>query len=375
MSFTNSLKEYALSIGFTMVGITTTDDFQDFEDEVRSRNGLFDPWKERFKMGAHPKKMYPFGKSIIVVAYDYAQIDYPKELTKMIGRAYLSRCYMPLENSISGARIRLFLEYLIKNDCNVVFDKNAIPIRSAGARAGIVNFGKNNFSYVDSVGSFVVLYGFIVDRELEYDTPTLENKCPKGCRKCIDACPTSALYESYKLDPSRCIAFNNFVRNEDKEGMLNTTVPLVLRECIGVHIYGCDVCQEVCPRNRHKVENTFPKDQYLELVKDKLNLSNILRMTDGYYAKWVYPIMYNYIKDKKLIQRNAAIAIGNTCDDKYISDLEWALSNTGITVRLHCVWALGRIGGTKAKCLLEKHISKESNEAVKREIFIALSNI
>lgn len=373
MSLSSDIKEYALYLGFTKAGITTAEDFSDFERELASRGAEYDPWRERLTTGSKPKSLYPAGKSIIVLAYDYANVSFPQRLTEMIGRAYLSRCYMPLPQSSAGARLQLFKDFLKKEQCGFIDDKNTIPLRRAAARAGVINFGRNNFAYVDGAGSFVILYGFIVDKELEYDKPTMENKCPKGCRKCMDACPTKAIYEPFHLNPQKCIGFNNWGRRNDEGGVSYTTVPRDIRKGIGLHVHGCDACQAACPRNAKKLKNTFPRDPYLELFNERFNLADLLLMSDEYYKYCVYPVMYNYIKSKKLFQRNAAIAIGNTKDDKYLPALEKAFLNDETTVRIHAAWALGEIGGIKAKQILEKQNKTEPDGEAKEEIMLALS--
>lgn len=373
MSLSNDIKEYALYLGFTKAGITTADNFTDFEQELASRGAVYDPWRERLTAGMKPKGLFPSGKSIIVLAYDYANVAFPERLTNMIGRTYLSRCYVPLPESMAGARLQQFKDFLDRNHLNFTDDNNKIPMRRAAARAGVTNFGRNNFAYVDGVGSFVILYGFVVDQELEYDEPTMENKCPKDCRMCIDACPTKAISEPFRLNPQRCVGFNNWGRRDDNGGVSYTTVPRELRNGIGVHVHGCDICQEVCPRNRKKVKSTFPKDPFLELINERFHLSGLLLMTDEYYRNCVYPIMYNYIRDKKLFQRNAAIAIGNTKNDKYIPVLEEAFAEAEDTVRVHVAWALGEISGIRAKHILEKQWKHETSGEVKEEIALSLS--
>jgi epoxyqueuosine reductase len=374
MSLTTDIKEYALSLGFARVGITTMEDFTDFENELSSRGSLYDHWRERFRAGSRPRRMFDAGKSIIVLAYDYAQCAFPARLASMVARVYLSRCYLPPPDTVAGTRIRLFEDFLSKNNCRFIDDKNTIILRRAAARAGIATFGRNNFAYVDGIGSFVILYGFIVDRELVYDSPTMENKCPANCRRCIDACPTKAIYEPFKLNPPRCIGFNNWMRREDK-GILHTTVPIDIRKGIGIHIHGCDVCQEVCPRNARKIKNAYPPDPFLEMLNDKITLSDTLKMSDHYYDHYIHPVMYNYIRHKKLFQRNVAIAMGNTKDERFLADLGPQLRNPEETVRIHVAWALGNIGGNRSKQLLENHQAAERSEQVRQEISLALSGM
>lgn len=371
MSLTSDIKEYALNIGFCKVGITSADPFDTFLRELTTRGGKYDYWMEKFTKGAAPRKIMPNAKSVIVLAYDYAQKSFPETLLPMIGRIYLSRCYLPLENSLCGSRLKLFHDFLSKNGCSFTVDMNTLMMRPAAARAGVSTFGRNNFAYVDGIGSFVVLYGFLVDQELELDTPKLESKCPEGCHACQTACPTKALYAPYKIDPSKCIGFNNWMRQKSK---CDSEIPREIRPKLGQHIHGCDLCQVVCPHNRAKVNSNFPRDEFLDWLAERFSLTDLLHMPDGFYQSRVYPIMYNYISDQQYFQRNAAIAIGNSHNEAYIPELVKELSNPHETVRLYVAWALGEMKHRRAQSFLKDHISSECSDLVQEEIRAALDN-
>ncbi len=346
MNLTEQIKAYALQIGYAKVGVTNMDSLTFFEDEIKTRGHNYDAWH----FETDPKKVYPEGKSIIVMAYDYAQTSFPKELKQYMGRAYLSRSYKPLPESIHGARLNLMEKFLEEKGMQYYRMANEMPIRQLAARAGVTSFGRNNFAYVDGVGSFVILYGFIVDQVLDYDEPSLKCKCPPDCRKCLDACPTCAIEAPFKLNPTKCIGYNNWMRRKEGDAILDTTIPEEIRGDLGIKIHGCDACQEVCPRNQGKIinENKYPKDRFLETLKDKINLHDLLMMEGDYYEENIYPIMYNYITDKKIFQRNAAIAMGNTGDEAYVEDLKKAIEFDDECVRLHAAWALEQIHSKKA---------------------------
>ena len=265
-------------------------------------------------------------------------------------------------------------DFLVKKGCMVDSSIN-IPIRWAAAKAGVATFGKNTFSYADGTGSFILLNAIVIDKELEYDDPTMECKCPAGCTACMDACPTQAIYEPFKLNPRRCLAFNAWMTREGRGCGISIYIPHDIREKMGMHVHGCDICQEVCPHNQEKMKAKLPKDEFLfEIAKD-FTLTAMLNMSDEFYETRVQPIMYNYIKERKYFQRNAAIAIGNTGDSSYIADLETAMSNPEELVRAHAAWALGEIGGSSAKQILESILSRENSKKVSEEIEMALLRI
>ena len=377
MSLTREIKDFALDAGFCVVGITTADDFSAYVEEVKSRGDRYD-WVLASPTSpvaaSKPRTMMPTAKSIIVLAWDYAQKAFPASLLDKVARIYQARCYMPSPHRINGARLEIVKDFLRGRGCEVSSAIN-VPARWAGARAGATTFGRNTFAYANSVGSFIVLYSLVIDRELEYDAPTMDCKCPDGCTACIDACPTGAIYAPFKLEPRRCIAFNCWMTTEGRGCGIPTYIPHEVRDRMGTRVHGCDLCQEVCPRNAAKMKARFPKDQFLEEVARDFSLPAMLRMSDEFFASRVQPIMYNYIKEPKYFQRNAAVALGNTGDRAFVPDLAAALESPEELVRAHAAWALGKLGGAEARHALGSLRACETSEKVREEIDAALERL
>ena len=374
MSLTTDIKDFALDIGYSRVGITSAESFSDHIDEVQSRGAIYDFYVEdprQFLKGSQPKKAMPSAKSIISMAWDYSQKAFPDSLLGKIGRIYQARCYNAPPHRINGARYQLMLDFLEKMGCEIGRGI-IVPERRTAARAGVTTFGNNNFAYVKRTGSFILLCSIVVDKELEYDTPTYKIKCPKECTACMDACPTGAIYEPLKLDPRRCIAFNAWW-TQDGRPCVTSYIPPEIREKMGTRVHGCDVCQEACPRNSAKLKAKLPEDTFLVQLAEEFNLPKMLEMSDHFYEKTVCPIMYNYINDKKYFQRNAAIALGNTGDPDHIPLLDQAMENSEELVRGYAAWALGRIGGSKARAVLESRLKREDSKFVIAEIKTGLA--
>jgi epoxyqueuosine reductase len=372
MSLTQEIKEFALDLGFSRVGIAPADPFESHIRELENRAGMyaaFLPPPLQLLAAADPRAAFPEAKSIISVAYDYAQTDFPRNLLASVGRLYLARCYHAPAHRIHGARLALMNGFLERHGCRL--GQEGHPERLAAARAGVATFGNNNFAYVDGIGSFVVLSSFVVDVELEYDQPTLDVGCPEGCSACRDACPTGALYAPLKLDPRRCIGNLNWV-TQDRPPRTSAFIPFDLRKPMGLHIHGCDLCQEACPRNRARLNAPQPTDPFLETLARDFSLPKVLNMTDAYYRARVHPIMYNYIKDKKYIQRNAAIALGNLGDPAHVPDLARALEDPEPLVRGYAAWALGEIGGREARACVEASLLRETSADARSEMEAAL---
>lgn len=373
---TNDIKEYALSIGYTGVGITSADGFPEYVEEVASRGDKYDIFGlTTFNpvLGARPKDFMPEAKSIIVLVLDYFQQDFPDELKKMIGKIYLARCYMPHPGLLAHSRAQLMKDFLSGRGCRVNADIG-IPARWAAAQAGVTTFGKNNFAYAKGSGSYIVISTIVVDAELDYDRPTMDSKCPADCQACLKACPTGAIYEPYKLNPFKCIGFNHWITQEGR-GAISPYIDPELREGLGCKIHGCDICQDVCPRNQKKLKAPKPVDRYIERLGADYTLPAFLNLTDEFFARRVRPVMYNYIKDKRYFMRNAAVALGNTRNPEYAGELAAAMLNPDELIREHAAWALGRIGGTAAKAALEKAAVREESSRVRPTIDQALARL
>lgn len=370
MSLSEDIKNFGLDLGYSKVGITTADGFPDYITELNSRRDMYAWYIEgAFQplTGADPKSVMPSARSIIVVAYDVFKESFPEKLVGKIGRFYQSRCYLTPRHRINGARRQLMREFLEKSGCQVA-QRLVVPERLSAARAGIVTYGKNTFAFAEGIGSFILVTAFIVDAELEYDEPTIEVKCPPKCTACFDACPTGALYESLKMDPRRCIAFNTFMTQDDYLVGVTSYIPPDIREKMGIWIHGCDICQEVCPRNQKKLKAKLSQNEFLTEVAQDFELTKLLNLSDEFYVERVQPLMYNYIRDKKYFQRNAAIALGNMGDPTFIPDLAQAMQDPEGLVRAYAAWALGKIGGSQVRQILEASLARETDEFAKREI-------
>jgi len=321
--------------------------------------------------GADPKVVMPSAKSIIALVYDASKESFPEKLVGKIGRLYQARCYLTPRHRINGARRQLMREFLEGNGCEVA-RRLVVPERLAAARAGVVSYGKNTFALAEGIGSFILITAFVVDAELDYDEPSIEVKCPPKCTACIDACPTGALYEPLKMDPRRCIAFNTFMTQDGYPAGTTSYIPPEIREKMGTWIHGCDICQEVCPRNQRRLKAKLPQNEFLVKVAQDFELTKLLNLSDEFYTKRVQPLMYNYIREKKYFQRNAAIALGNMGDPVFIPDLAQAMQDSEEMVRGYAAWALGKIGGSRARQVLEASLPIETDEFAKREIEAAL---
>lgn len=371
MNLKERLRAKAMEIGFAGAGFTGTESFDLYISEVGSRPPEMYGWlfTESFdtRKSARIREKYPWARSLVVLIRNYHRHGFPPSLTGVIGRYY--QVDERMEKGAEYKRLEAYQEFLKGEGIRAWFDF-AIPARMAAARAGVATYGKNCFAYARGAmrgASWIEILPLVLDANLEPDEPSIEYGCPSWCRNaCIAACPTKALYAPGKMNPPRCIAYLSFYG----DGI----TPLEFREPMGTWVYGCDRCQQVCPRNEAYMRRELPDNEPLEKRAGDFRLETLLTMTDEFYVKNIWPFCF-YIsrRNKAKWQMNAARAMGNIGDPLYVPALAEALAgNPSEIVRGMCAWALGRIGGRQARKILEDRREKESG-LVKQEIELALS--
>lgn len=378
MSLVSLIKEKALELGFAAVGVGSAEPFSLYARQLEERPEMYE-WGmqlagttslknldlHRF---ADPRQFLPEVRSLIVVTDSYAEEAFPSSLIGRIGRCYQKGLFSPMEN-IHKRRRKEFKRFLQEMGLKVIY--GPAPARLAGSRAGLTHYGRNCFAYGNEAAgqsSFLVNEPYLVDRELPADGATMKLGCPEGCRRCLDACPTGALYAPLKMDPRRCIAYQSYFNSGE--------IPPDIRPRMGTWVYGCDVCQEVCPRNQKWLEKEKPPDPELFARAADFDLPVLLSMSQEHYESKVWPLLcYIRKENRKLWQRNAAVALGNQGDPGVIPLLVSALKDPEPLVRAHVAWALGKIGGRRAKEALEKEKKSDPDEKVRKEIEAALENL
>jgi epoxyqueuosine reductase len=372
MDIKERLREKALDLGFIAAGFTGMEPMSVYIEEVSSRPEMYS-WVNtdhfRTLRGASPGTRHPWARSLMVLVRNYYRRRFPEELTGIYGR-----CYLVDERKVRGAefeRFKAFLSFAREQGVRAYFD-GELPARMAASLAGVATYGKNCFVFCrDGIGgsSWLESIPLRLDAEIAADSPSLEVDCPPNCdNRCISACPTGALYEPLKMNPLRCIAYHTYY-GED-------ITPRELREPMGTWVYGCDLCQEACPRNRPWMRRELPADHDLDSRVDDYLLPALLHMDQEHYEDKVWPRFF-YMSRSRVDrwQMNAARALGNLGDPTYFPDLERALLESPYTnVRGMSAWALGRIGGKRSSRLLERRLAIEE-DAVVEEIEAALEGV
>ncbi|MBU0992147.1 MAG: epoxyqueuosine reductase [Proteobacteria bacterium] len=362
----------AKKCGFEDTGFTTAAPFFDHKKVLEERKEEY-AWAETVGLsllsGTDPKTILPEAKTIIVVMEVYFRESYPKLMESHFGRCYLDDDRVT-KNGLAQ-RIKAFRSYLRDNGINSKVPFN-LPHRVAAARAGMGTFGKNCLFYSNKVarkGSWVLPIAFVIDQAFEADIPSVKMGCPDWCRNaCIAACPTKALKGNGTIDPRKCISYLSYFG----DGI----TPLEMREPMGLYVYGCDRCQNVCPRNLPWLANDFPMNQKVMGKASHFDLSSLLHMDTPYFKKNIWPHMF-YMSENDIWRwkMNVARAMGNTNDPQYAGDLIQAFEKSeDDRVKGMIAWALGRLSGEKAKNALEK-FRENSQNTVLQEIEAALDNM
>lgn len=312
-SFTQAIKEHARSLGINLVGIAPAKDDSEGEQHLRTfiekkHHGDM-AWLESYQKRVRPEKLLPGAKSVIVIGVNYYR-EAPTTLSGhgRIARYAWGRDYHKILKKLLKQLAIFICEQASHYDqpephLHFCVDSSPLLERSYAVKAGLGFIGKNTMLITPEFGSFVLLGEIVIDLELEYDRPAT-GTCGT-CTRCIDACPTRAIIQPREIDARRCISYLT-IENKGP-------IPEKFHKAMGNWIFGCDVCQEVCPYNK-----VFAKPLQLEAFKEvtiagsSLPLKEILNIkTDEEYVQRFAgsPLMR---AKRKGLRRNAEIIMENS---------------------------------------------------------------
>ncbi len=371
MSLKNRLREKALELGFAAAGFTDVSPLDLYIKEYESRPPEMYGWRSSspfdLRRGARLGETHPEARSLLVLIRNYHRYRFPASLTGRIGRLY--QVDERMEKGSEHKRMENYLGFLKEEGVRAWIDPS-VPARMSAARAGLVTYGKNCFAYARGFmqgASWMEIHPVLLDAAVEPDEPSIRYGCPSWCRNaCMAACPTKAIYAPGRMNPTRCIAYLSYYG----AGI----TPREFREPMGLWVYGCDRCQQVCPRNDLYRSRELPVNEPLEARAGDFDPSTLLTMSDEHYTTRVWPLCFYIAKENKAKwQMNAARALGNLGDRSSVPLLAEALAgNPSDMVRGMCAWALGRIGGRQSRDVLERRCGGEDGP-VRGEIVLALA--
>ena len=365
----NDIIEEALRLGFGDAAVTSAEPFGGQREYLRNHREEYG-WTEKVGLGlvagTDPKTVLAPAKSIVVLLDVYFRESFPSVLEGHFGRCYLDDDRVTKDGL--ALRIRGFRRFLRENgiDSKVPFN---LPHRSAALRAGMGTLGKNGLFYsrrAAGMSSWVLPVTVVVDREFEPDVPAGGMGCPEWCRNvCVAACPTKAIKGDGSIDPRKCVSFMTYFGKE--------ITPRELREPMGLYVYGCDRCQNVCPRNLPWISRERRLNARVEAKAKDFDLRALLSMDAERFKCRVWPHMF-YLSAGNLWKwkMNVARAMGNSLDGSYVPDLIRAWDeNDDARLRGMIAWALGRLGGKQAKHALGRFLAG-TDGSVREEVEAAL---
>ncbi len=330
---TVELARLAEELGIDAVGAAAAAPYTDTERQIRERRarGLFADM--RFTMAqpevsCHPESLLPDARTVVSAALCY----YAPAAGARPGEGRLPRytwndAYAELREKLDELGRRLGGAYRVLVDANQHVD------REGAARAGVGFYGKNTMVITRRHGSWVVLGTLVTDVEID-PSPPLELDCG-DCRLCIDACPTGALDDPGTLDANRCLSYWT---------QAPAAIPEEYREPLGDMVYGCDICQDVCPWNRGVEKRRSGEPPRGEPT---VSLAEWLQTGAADLAAQ-YDRLYVPRNDARYLRRNALVALGNTgaAEDACLAE-PYATGDDDL-LREHAEWALARLAARGA---------------------------
>lgn len=277
---TEIIKKKAVDLGFSSCGISQArflkEEEKKFEDWLNhGYHGSMDYLNKNFDKRLDPRKLVHGSKSVISLTYNYYP---PKKLVGKNNFIISKYAYGKDYHKILKKKLRKLFFFMKENIGNIegrVFvDSAPVHERAWAKLSGLGWIGKNSLLINKKMGSYFFIAEIISDLDLEYDSP-VSDMCGK-CTRCIDACPTDAITKAQVIDAQKCISYLT-IENKKK-------IPKELQKNMNGYIFGCDICQEVCPWNRfskpHNEESFLPnkeikkyrKKDWIELTEETFNI-------------------------------------------------------------------------------------------------------
>lgn len=388
MSLAEQIKEHAYALGFDAVRLTSADPFPATEAAIKERiaDGLMDglDWftAARAEVSCAPRALAPEARSVISLATFYLtqspeDASQPGDPHGRVSAYAWGDDYHDVIRARLDALAAYVRELAARDDEKtlVFVDTGRMVDRAVAQRSGLGWYGKNTMILTKGWGSWVFLSEVVTGLELEPDDQ-VATSCGQ-CEVCLRACPTGALVSPYVLDNRRCISYLTIE--------LRGSIPVELRPLMGAHIFGCDICQQVCPVNLIAVRRVSQRGERLDDAKRQAfrprtpdfsspALIPLLALDDDGFRERFRRSPIKRAKRRGLL-RNVCVALGNLGDPVAIPALARALRDPEPLVRGHAAWALGTIGGEESRTLLECAATDENDMMVQAELRYALDLI
>jgi epoxyqueuosine reductase len=371
-SLTRLLREKANELGFDLVGAipvsrsTTIDIYNAWLKKGYAGSMAY--LERHAELKEDPRQLLPETMSLFALGFNYKTVD-PPEKAQNPDIGCISRyAWGDDYHEIIRTKLRVLENYICQelnagNLSRSFVDSGPVLEREIAQRAGLGWIGKHSNLINMEKGSWFFLAELLVDVPLETNLPFTRVDCGT-CTICIDACPTEAIIADRTLDARLCISYLTIE--------LKGVIPVELRPKMSNMIFGCDICQEVCPWNQNASKSSEsglrprPENVAPELIE-------LMKLDQSAFKKRFHKSPIKRTKRRGLL-RNVAVALGNWAHESAIPALSLGLQDPEPLVRSHAAWALGRISASQAKINLKAAKTTEKDPSVLEEIEAALSS-
>ena len=362
------IRQAARELGFEVAGIASV-------EPLARDDRAFAHWREsgfaagmvymtrRPELHAHPSALVPYARSVITLAINYYETAPAFEHEHRFGRVARYAWGLDYHDVVKPRLVELALqiEKFAGRKLHARCFVDAVPLleRAVAASAGVGFFGKNTNLLRPRSGSWFFLSEILVDLDLPADENQIKVSCG-SCRRCMDACPTDAFAGPYQLDSRKCISYLTI---ENKGA-----IPRELRSQIGEWVFGCDVCQDVCPFNRFASDTAWLELRPESGAGSRLDLGELLSIASDEQFRARFRGTALMRPKRRGLLRNAAIAAANIGATSAVPALvERIKSDAEPLIRSHALWALAQLDFKLAKQIAPGLIKNDPDESTRDE--------
>ncbi len=320
---------------------------------------------------AYPSRFMPEARSVIVLAARYP-VDRegdnrPGLVGKISSYARGQDYHDVLRSKLEEHSSRLAVYAGKEHQTRLAVDSSPIMEKPLASQSGLGWIGRNSCLIHPIHGSFFFLANLFTTLELEPTSTEIAPRCG-DCHRCVDACPTGCIRPDHTIDARRCISYLT-IENKD-------AIPVELREKIGQRLFGCDVCQSVCPWNRKPDDSlVMPEFQPVDASRIWPDLNKIISLSAAEFKHQFSGTPLSRAKRPGLL-RNACVVLGNIRSEDALPSLSRLMAEEPEPmIRCHAAWALGRIPAKRARDVLSRALLSESDQQVRIEIKTALEAV
>lgn len=369
------VKARARTLGFELAGVcrpepdpASVDAYRAWADAGMAGAMGYMARPDRMAKAIDPAVNLPAVRAVVVVGWRYFSGDLPPAIRDDPARGvFASYAWGPDYHAVMTPRLAELRAAIAERlgrpvDARVYVDTGPVLERDAARRAGLGFVGRNTMLIHPRWGAWLFLGAILVDVDLALDDEPSGGTCGR-CTRCLVACPTDAFPAPYVLDARRCISYLTIE--------LKGPIPAALRPGIGNRVFGCDICNEVCPWNKRTARRAGDPDLGPDLEVAAPRLLDLVALSESAFRARFGGTAVARPRRRGLV-RNVCVALGNWGSPEAVPALAGALADAEPLVRGHAAWALGRIGTPAARRSLAAARGREGDAWVRSEVEGAL---